>query len=99
MTITIEPNLWGARIDGELVPIPRREFEMLLKLAAEPRRVWTPSELSPTARDAKHANMATKVVVMRIREALGTDAIENRYNVGYVLADHVEMAVRDAQRR
>ncbi len=91
MTITIEPRLAAVRVEGKLIPLSKREFETLLKLAEEPRRIWAPFEISPNSLDATRAGFAAKQLVGRIRESIGKDTIIARPGLGYVLAEHVEM--------
>ena len=85
--------LTGSRqvlLDGELLPLTRLEFDLLLFLAERPRRVFTRGQLLAGVWGYEHTGERTvDVHVRRLRLKLGgaLPVITTVYGVGYRLSD------------
>jgi DNA-binding response OmpR family regulator len=76
--------------DGEPLPLTRLEFDLLLHLVANPRRVFTRLQLLNAVWGYEHAGVRTvDVHVRRLRGKVGMDVplVTTVYGVGYRLAD------------
>jgi DNA-binding response OmpR family regulator len=91
--LELDPFTHEVRIDGELVPLSKKEFALLRALAAEPARVFTREEL---LRDVWgfQAPGATRTLdshASRLRQKLCADRrlrlVVNVWGVGYRLID------------
>jgi two-component system response regulator ResD len=85
------------RVDGTLVMLRRREYQLLVHLAAEPTRVFTKRELFRDVWGLASPHPDSRAVdsaAARVRHALaaaGLDgAVRNVWGVGYRLSDPVE---------
>jgi two-component system OmpR family response regulator len=83
-------------LDGELLPLTRLEFDLLLFLAERPRRVFTRGQLLSGVWGYEHTGERTvDVHVRRLRLKLGGNltVITTVYGVGYRLSDDARVAV------
>jgi two-component system OmpR family response regulator len=83
-------------VDGELLPLTRLEFDLLLYLADHPRRVFSRTQLLNAVWGYEHTGERTvDVHVRRLRVKLGTQVslITTVYGVGYRLADEARIVV------
>jgi two-component system, OmpR family, response regulator len=83
-------------LDGELLPLTRLEFDLLLFLAERPRRVFTRGQLLSGVWGYEHTGERTvDVHVRRLRLKLGGSlpVITTVYGVGYRLSDEARVAV------
>ncbi len=97
---TVEVRLLTASrqvvVDGELLPLTRLEFDLLLFLADHPRRVFSRTQLLTAVWGYEHTGERTvDVHVRRLRVKLGTQLplITTVYGVGYRLADEARIVV------
>jgi two-component system OmpR family response regulator len=84
-------------IDGELMPLTRLEFDLLLFLAERPRRVFTRAQLLSGVWGYEHTGERTvDVHVRRLRLKLGgaLPVITTVYGVGYRLSDDARVAIQ-----
>jgi hypothetical protein len=80
----------------EPLPLTRLEFDLLMHLAAHPRRVFTRLQLLAAVWGYEHAGVRTvDVHVRRLRGKVGTDVplVTTVYGVGYRLADDARITV------
>jgi two-component system OmpR family response regulator len=83
-------------LDGVLLPLTRLEFELLLFLAENPRRVFTRGQLLAGVWGYEHTGERTvDVHVRRLRVKLGLSypLITTVYGVGYRLSDDARILV------
>jgi len=83
-------------VDGEVLPLTRLEFDLLLFLADHPRRAFTRAQLLSGVWGYEHAGERTvDVHVRRLRVKLGSDVplITTVYGVGYRLVDDARITV------
>ncbi|RSM55768.1 transcriptional regulator [Actinoplanes sp. ATCC 53533] len=83
-------------VDGELLPLTRLEFDLLLFLADHPRRVFSRTQLLNAVWGYEHTGERTvDVHVRRLRVKMGTQLplITTVYGVGYRLADEARVVV------
>nr|BFE71061.1 hypothetical protein GCM10020092_043620 [Actinoplanes digitatis] len=83
-------------VDGELLPLTRLEFDLLLYLADHPRRVFSRTQLLNAVWGYEHTGERTvDVHVRRLRVKLGAQVslITTVYGVGYRLADEARIVV------
>jgi two-component system, OmpR family, response regulator len=83
-------------IDGRVLPLTRLEFDLLLFLADNPRRVFTRGQLLVGVWGYEHTGERTvDVHVRRLRVKLGNQVplITTVYGVGYRLADDARVVV------
>lgn len=83
-------------VDGEVLPLTRLEFDLLLFLADNPRRVFTRAQLLAGVWGYEHTGERTvDVHVRRLRVKLGhaVPLITTVYGVGYRLSDEARVAV------
>jgi two-component system, OmpR family, response regulator len=83
-------------VDGEVLPLTRLEFDLLLFLADNPRRVFTRAQLLTGVWGYEHTGERTvDVHVRRLRVKLGpaVPLITTVYGVGYRLADDARIVV------
>ncbi|MER7168111.1 winged helix-turn-helix domain-containing protein [Micromonospora sp. NPDC000207] len=82
--------------DGEPLPLTRLEFDLLLHLVANPRRVFTRLQLLNAVWGYEHAGVRTvDVHVRRLRGKVGVDVplVTTVYGVGYRLADDARVTI------
>ncbi|MEU4220490.1 winged helix-turn-helix domain-containing protein [Actinoplanes sp. NPDC026623] len=83
-------------VDGDLLPLTRLEFDLLLYLADHPRRVFSRTQLLNAVWGYEHTGERTvDVHVRRLRVKLGAQVslITTVYGVGYRLADEARIVV------
>jgi DNA-binding response OmpR family regulator len=83
-------------VAGELLPLTRLEFDLLLFLADHPRRVFSRTQLLTAVWGYEHTGERTvDVHVRRLRVKMGTHLplITTVYGVGYRLADEARVVV------
>ncbi|MEV4122041.1 winged helix-turn-helix domain-containing protein [Micromonospora sp. NPDC049645] len=90
--------LAGSRVvrhGGQVIPLTRIEYELLLFLAERPRRVFTRLQLLSSVWGYEHAVARTvDVHVRRLRAKLtGSEVVTTVYGVGYRLADDAPISV------
>jgi DNA-binding response OmpR family regulator len=97
---TVEVSLLTASrqvlVEGELLPLTRLEFDLLLYLADHPRRVFSRTQLLTAVWGYEHTGERTvDVHVRRLRVKMGTQLplITTVYGVGYRLADEARIVV------
>ncbi|MGI5215254.1 winged helix-turn-helix domain-containing protein [Plantactinospora sp. CA-290183] len=81
---------------GDPLPLTRLEFDLLMHLAAHPRRVFTRLQLLAAVWGYEHAGVRTvDVHVRRLRGKVGADVplVTTVYGVGYRLADDALVTV------
>ncbi len=84
-------------VDGEVLPLTRLEFDLLLFLADNPRRVFTRAQLLAGVWGYEHTGERTvDVHVRRLRVKLGhaVPLITTVYGVGYRLSDDARVVVQ-----
>jgi DNA-binding response OmpR family regulator len=84
-------------LDGELLPLTRLEFDLLLFLAENPRRVFNRTQLLSAVWGYEHTGERTvDVHVRRLRVKLGGNVplITTVYGVGYRLSDEARVVVQ-----
>lgn len=82
--------------DGEPLPLTRLEFDLLMHLVANPRRVFTRLQLLNAVWGYEHAGVRTvDVHVRRLRGKVGVDVplVTTVYGVGYRLADDARVTI------
>jgi two-component system, OmpR family, response regulator len=83
-------------LDGEVLPLTRLEFDLLLFLAENPRRVFTRGQLLAGVWGYEHTGERTvDVHVRRLRVKLGgtVPLVTTVYGVGYRLADDARVLI------
>ena len=83
-------------LDGQLLPLTRLEFDLLLFLAERPRRVFTRGQLLSGVWGYEHTGERTvDVHVRRLRLKLGAGLplITTVYGVGYRLSDDARIVI------
>ena len=97
---TVEVRLLTASrqvlLDGDLLPLTRLEFDLLLFLADHPRRVFSRTQLLTAVWGYEHTGERTvDVHVRRLRVKMGAHLplITTVYGVGYRLADEARIVV------
>ncbi|HEX7552803.1 MAG TPA: response regulator transcription factor [Geothrix sp.] len=88
--ITVDPDMHTARVDGQLVELTRREFELLVYFLANPRRVLTREKILQQVWSLEYLGESRTIDahVRRVRAKLGEAAaelIETVVGVGYRL--------------
>ncbi len=88
--LAIDPSRREVRVDGDLVPLANKEYELLLALASEPRRVFTKSELLRDVWDFKTMGRTRTLDshASRLRRKLDPEGgrfVVNVWGVGYRL--------------
>jgi DNA-binding response OmpR family regulator len=84
-------------LDGGLLPLTRLEFDLLLFLAENPRRVFSRTQLLSAVWGYEHTGERTvDVHVRRLRVKLGGNVplITTVYGVGYRLSDEARVVVQ-----
>jgi two-component system, OmpR family, response regulator len=87
-------------VDGEVLPLTRLEFDLLLFLAENPRRVFTRGQLLAGVWGYEHTGERTvDVHVRRLRVKLGgtVPLVTTVYGVGYRLADDARVLLLPAE--
>jgi hypothetical protein len=83
-------------VDGDVLPLTRLEFDLLLFLADNPRRVFTRSQLLAGVWGYEHTGERTvDVHVRRLRVKLGhtVPLVTTVYGVGYRLSDEARVVI------
>ncbi|MEV1290206.1 winged helix-turn-helix domain-containing protein [Micromonospora sp. NPDC049679] len=83
-------------LDGELLPLTRLEFDLLLHFVENPRRVFTRLQLLTAVWGYEHTGVRTvDVHIRRLRVKVGDrmPLITTVYGVGYRLADDVVITI------
>lgn len=83
-------------LDGEPLKLTRLEFDLLLFLAQNPRRVFSRVQLLTGVWGYEHAGARTvDVHIRRLRSKIGTEVplVTTVYGVGYRLADDAKIVV------
>jgi DNA-binding response OmpR family regulator len=93
--ITVDPDMHTARVDGQLVELTRREFELLAYFLANPRRVLTREKILQQVWGLEYLGESRTIDahVRRVRAKLGEAAaelIETVVGVGYRLGGPAE---------
>ena len=88
--LSIDSSRREVRVDGERVTLANKEYELLLALASEPRRVFTKSELLRDVWDFKTMGRTRTLDshASRLRRKLDPEGgrfVENVWGVGYRL--------------
>jgi DNA-binding response OmpR family regulator len=65
--LTIDPSVREVRVDGQAVPMPAREFDLLTFLASSPRRVFTRADLLGHVWRASDEWLGTATVTEHVR--------------------------------
>jgi DNA-binding response OmpR family regulator len=93
--ITVDPDMHTARVDGQLVELTRREFELLAYFLANPRRVLTREKILQQVWGLEYLGESRTIDahVRRVRAKLGevaAEMIETVVGVGYRLGGPAE---------
>ena len=93
--ITVDPDMHTARVDGQLVELTRREFELLAYFLAHPRRVLTREKILQQVWGLEYLGESRTIDahVRRVRAKIGEAAaelIETVVGVGYRLGGPAE---------
>jgi DNA-binding response OmpR family regulator len=83
-------------LGDEPLPLTRLEFDLLLHLVANPRRVFTRLQLLAAVWGYEHTGVRTvDVHIRRLRGKVGSDVplVTTVYGVGYRLADDAQVTV------
>ena len=94
--IEVRPDIRVATRDGETLALSRLEYDLLLFLAENPRRVFSRTQLLNQVWGHTHTSVRTvDVHVSRLRTKLGEspDLITTVYGIGYRLADDATVTV------
>ncbi len=93
--VQVHPATRAVTRAGRLVPLSRLEYDLLLFLARNPRRVFSRSQLLRQVWGHTHTSArSVDVHVSRLRTKLGEpDAVTTVYGVGYRLADDSAVAL------
>ncbi|WP_416626286.1 winged helix-turn-helix domain-containing protein [Micromonospora sp. LOL_023] len=85
-------------LDGQPLPLTRLEFDLLLHLVQNPRRVYTRMQLLAAVWGYEHTGVRTvDVHIRRLRVKVGeTPLVTTVYGVGYRLADEVRATIDPA---
>ncbi|WSA10609.1 winged helix-turn-helix domain-containing protein [Micromonospora sp. NBC_01813] len=85
-------------LDGQPLPLTRLEFDLLLHLVQNPRRVYTRLQLLAAVWGYEHTGVRTvDVHIRRLRVKVGeTPLVTTVYGVGYRLADEVRATLDPA---
>jgi DNA-binding response OmpR family regulator len=93
--ITVDPDMHTARVDGQLVELTRREFELLAYFLSNPRRVLTREKILQQVWGLEYLGESRTIDahVRRVRAKLGevaAEMIETVVGVGYRLGGPAE---------
>jgi two-component system, OmpR family, response regulator len=92
--ILVRPDMRSVVVDGADVGLTRVEFDLLLFLADNPRRVFTRAHLLRSVWGHEHAGVRTvDVHIRRLRSKLGDHVVTTVRGVGYRLADEANATV------
>lgn len=83
-------------LDGDPLPLTRLEFDLLMHLVDNPRRVFTRLQLLAAVWGYEHTGLRTvDVHIRRLRGKVGTEVplITTVYGVGYRLADDAVVTI------
>ncbi|MBF9135029.1 winged helix-turn-helix transcriptional regulator [Plantactinospora sp. S1510] len=83
-------------LGGDLLPLTRLEFDLLMHLVAHPRRVFTRLQLLAAVWGYEHTGVRTvDVHIRRLRGKVGADVplVTTVYGVGYRLADEAVVTI------
>lgn len=83
----IDKSKYLAKVDGEDVVLPKKEFELLCLLFSEVERVFTREEILDTVwgKDIVVGDRTIDVHIRKLREKIGNDKIVTVKGVGYKL--------------
>ena len=90
----------AVEVNGTPVRLSRREFEVLVTMAADPSKVFSRDELSRTVWGAAHAGSGRTIeshicrLRRRLEDAGAHGLIANRHGQGYMLQDPARHAAR-----
>ena len=93
----IDKTSYTLYIDGEVVAMPKKEFELLYFLAETPSKVFTRDELLQQiwGSDVYVLARTVDVHVRRVREKIGNDCIRTVKGVGYKFVNEEAKAEKD----
>ncbi|MBE1490254.1 DNA-binding response OmpR family regulator [Plantactinospora soyae] len=83
-------------LGGDLLPLTRLEFDLLMHLVAHPRRVFTRLQLLAAVWGYEHTGVRTvDVHIRRLRGKVGADVplVTTVYGVGYRLSDEAVVTI------
>lgn len=85
--IRIDHDAYAVYLDERLIPVSRKEFELLNLLAGRPDKVFTREEIFQKVwnRSGNLKDRTIDVHILRIRKKLGGDFIHTQKGVGYRL--------------
>ncbi|HBX51129.1 MAG: DNA-binding response regulator [Bacteroidetes bacterium RIFOXYA12_FULL_35_11] len=83
--ISIDKSRYTVTVDGKVIDFPKKEFELLRLLAANPKKVLTRQEIYETiwGDDVNVGERTIDVHIRKIREKIGNDIIKTVKGIGY----------------
>ncbi len=85
--LKIDPQSYQVTIDGEIVPLAKKEFEVIMLLASKPGKVFTREEMFQKVwgYTVPIASRTIDVHISKLREKVGERFIKTLKGVGYKL--------------
>jgi two-component system alkaline phosphatase synthesis response regulator PhoP len=85
--LKIDPQSYQVTIDGEIIPLAKKEFEVILLLASKPGKVFTREEMFQKVwgYTVPIASRTIDVHISKLREKVGERFIKTLKGVGYKL--------------
>lgn len=85
--LKIDPQSYQVSIDGEIVPLAKKEFEVIMLLASKPGKVFTREEMFQKVwgYTVPIASRTIDVHISKLREKVGERFIKTLKGVGYKL--------------
>jgi two-component system alkaline phosphatase synthesis response regulator PhoP len=83
--LLINPEKYQVFLDGSIVEMPRKEFELLHLLASKPGKVWSRDSIMDRVwgTEVIVGGRTIDVHIRKIREKIGQDCIKTIKGVGY----------------
>lgn len=84
-SLAIDPSAYQVYLHGEVIDLPRKEFELLHFLASKPGKVFKREEIyrNVWGPDVIVGNRTIDVHIRKIREKIGSDYIKTVKGIGY----------------
>lgn len=83
----IDKDAYTVHLNQEIIPLSKKEFELLHLLASQPSKVFTREDIFEKVwkREGSEKDRTIDVHVLRIRKKLGEDIIQTQKGIGYRL--------------
>jgi two-component system alkaline phosphatase synthesis response regulator PhoP len=83
----IDKDAYTVHLNQEIVPLSKKEFELLHLLASHPFKVFTRDEIFDKVwkREGSEKDRTIDVHILRIRKKIGEDIIQTQKGIGYRL--------------